>query len=228
MEPEHLNHLGTITECIGFCRGSMARCKACLSEQSEGWPFPQHDWFEFQLLSTPRRGVTNKNHGEEIGEELKASGLVTAWSEARPGEPGYADEDGVPVYREPGPQRHTYVVLELRPQRSSRARRNAQQKSGRARADSRAAGRALLLSSDAYLQLAGRVAVWREQVVRVMEADAQEAKAEANARQKERVAAILAGTDAAGAGAGVEEALNCWEEGAYEAETLEALAEFGD
>ncbi|EOD14451.1 hypothetical protein EMIHUDRAFT_211920 [Emiliania huxleyi CCMP1516] len=166
--------------------------------------------------------------GEEIGEELKASGLVTAWSEARPGEPGYADEDGVPVYREPGPQRHTYVVLELRPQRSSRARRNAQQKSGRARADSRAAGRALLLSSDAYLQLAGRVAVWREQVVRVMEADAQEAKAEANARQKERVAAILAGTDAAGAGAGVEEALNCWEEGAYEAETLEALAEFGD
>ena len=31
----------------------MARCKACLSEQSEGWPFPQHDWFEFQLLSTP-------------------------------------------------------------------------------------------------------------------------------------------------------------------------------
>ena len=20
--------------------------KACLSEQSEGWPFPQHDWFE--------------------------------------------------------------------------------------------------------------------------------------------------------------------------------------
>ncbi|EOD17913.1 hypothetical protein EMIHUDRAFT_195880 [Emiliania huxleyi CCMP1516] len=74
----------------------------------------------------------------------------------------------------------------------------------------------------------GRVAVWREQVVRVMEADAQEAKAEANARQKERVAAILAGTDAAGAGAGVEEALNCWEEGAYEAETLETLAEFGD
>mmetsp|Transcript_23123 Transcript_23123/g.76053 ORF Transcript_23123/g.76053 Transcript_23123/m.76053 type:complete len:83 (+) Transcript_23123:1455-1703(+) len=51
---------------------------------------------------------------------------------------------------------------------------------------------------------------------------------EANARQKERVAAILAGTDAAGAGAGVEEALNCWEEGAYEAETLETLAEFGD
>ena len=49
-----------------------------------------------------------------------------------------------------------------------------------------------------------------------------------NARQKERVAAILAGTDAAGAGAGVEEALNCWEEGAHEAETLEALAEFGD
>ena len=41
-------------------------------------------------------------------------------------------------------------------------------------------------------------------------------------------AAILAGTDAAGAGAGVEEALNCWEEGAYEAETLETLAEFGD
>ena len=40
--------------------------------------------------------------------------------------------------------------------------------------------------------------------------------------------AILAGTDAAGAGAGVEEALNCWEEGAHEAETLEALAEFGD
>ena len=34
------------TSCgIGFCRGSMARCKACLSEQSEG-PFPQHDWFE--------------------------------------------------------------------------------------------------------------------------------------------------------------------------------------
>ena len=49
-----------------------------------------------------------------------------------------------------------------------------------------------------------------------------------NDRQKERVAAILAGTDAAGAGAGVEEALNCWEEGAYEAETLETLAEFGD
>ena len=70
--------------------------------------------------------------------------------------------------------------------------------------------------------------MWREQVVRVMEADAQEAKAEAKARQRERVAAILAGTDAAGAGAGVEEALNCWEEGAYEAETLEALAEFGD
>ena len=42
------------------------------------------------------------------------------------------------------------------------------------------------------------------------------------------VTAILARTDAAGAGAGVEEALNCWEEGAYEAETLEALAEFGD
>ena len=42
------------------------------------------------------------------------------------------------------------------------------------------------------------------------------------------VAAILAGTDAAGAGAGVEEALNCWEEEAYEAETLETLAEFGD
>ena len=38
-------------------------------------------------------------------------------------------------------------------------------------------------------------------------------------------AAILAGTDAAGAGAGVVEALNCWE---YEAETMEALAEFGD
>ena len=56
-----------------------------------------------------------------------------------------------------------------------------------------------------------------------MEADAQEAKAEANARQRERVAAILAGTDAAGAGAGVEEALNCWEEEAYEAETLETL-----
>ena len=53
-------------------------------------------------------------------------------------------------------------------------------------------------------------------------------KAEAKARQKERVAAILAGTDAAGAGAGVEEALNCWEEEAYEAETLETLAEFGD
>jgi 2-oxoglutarate dehydrogenase complex dehydrogenase (E1) component-like enzyme len=51
-------------------------------------------------------------------------------------------------------------------------------------------------------------------------------KAEAKARQKERVAAILAGTDAAGAGAGVEEALNCWEEEAYEAETLETLAEF--
>ncbi|EOD22004.1 hypothetical protein EMIHUDRAFT_458248 [Emiliania huxleyi CCMP1516] len=51
-------------------------------------------------------------------------------------------------------------------------------------------------------------------------------KAEAKARQKERVAAIVAGTDAAGAGAGVEEALNCWEEGAYEAETLETLAEF--
>ena len=70
--------------------------------------------------------------------------------------------------------------------------------------------------------------MWREQVVRVMEADAKEEKAEAKARQKERVAAILAGTDAAGAGAGVEEALNCWEEGAYEAETMEALAEFGD
>ena len=27
---------------------------------------------------------------------------------------------------------------------------------------------------------------------------------------------------------GVEEAINCWEEGAYEAETLETLAEFGD
>jgi len=26
----------------------------------------------------------------------------------------------------------------------------------------------------------------------------------------------------------VEEALNCWEEEAYEAETLETLAEFGD
>ena len=182
----------------------------------------------FRAKRAARRRAELVAEGEEIGEELKASGLVTAWSEARPGEPGYADEDGVPVYREPGPQRHTYVVLELRPQRSSRARRNAQQKSGRARADSRAAGRALLLSSDAYLQLAGRVAVWREQVVRVMEADAQEAKAEAKARQRERVAAILAGTDAAGAGAGVEEALNCWEEGAYEAETLEALAEFGD
>ena len=182
----------------------------------------------FRAKRAARRRAELVAEGEAIGEELKASGLVTAWSEARPGEPGYADEDGVPVYREPGPQRHTYVVLELRPQRSSRARRNAQQKSGRARADSRAAGRALLLSSDAYLQLAGRVAVWREQVVRVMEADAQEAKAEAKARQKERVAAILAGTDAAGAGAGVEEALNCWEEGAYEAETLEALAEFGD
>ena len=50
-----------------------------------------------------------------------------------------------------------------------------------------------------------------------------EEKAEAKARQKERVAAILAGTDAAGAGAGVEEALNCWEEEAYEAETLQTL-----
>ena len=29
-------------------------------------------------------------------------------------------------------------------------------------------------------------------------------------------------------GAGMEEALNCWEEEAYEAETLETLAEFGD
>ena len=98
----------------------------------------------------------------------------------------------------------------------------------RVRRKAQAESALLLLSSDAALQLAGRVAVWREQVVRVMEADAQEAKAEANARQKERVAAILAGTDAAGAGAGVEEALNCWEEGAYEAETLETLAEFGD
>ena len=100
----------------------------------------------FRAKRAARRRAELVAEGEEIGEELKASGLVTAWSEARPGEPGYADEDGVPVYREPGPQRHTYVVLELRPQRSSRARRNAQQKSGRARADSRAAGRALLLS----------------------------------------------------------------------------------
>ena len=75
-------------------------------------------------------------------------------------------------------------MLELRPQplKGRRARRNAQQRSGGG-ATSRAAERALLLSSDAFLQLAGRVAVWREQVVRVMEADAQEAKAEANARQ---------------------------------------------
>ena len=183
----------------------------------------------FRAKRAARRRAELVAEGEEIGEELKASGLVTAWSEARPGEPGYADEDGVPAYREPGPQRHTYVVLELRPQplKGRRARRNAQQRSGGG-ATSQAAERALLRSSDAFLQLAGRVAVWREQVVRVMEADAQEAKAEANARQRERVAAILAGTDAAGAGAGVEEALNCWEEGAYEAETLETLAEFGD
>jgi len=183
----------------------------------------------FRAKRAARRRAELVAEGEEIGEELKASGLVTAWSEARPGEPGYADEDGVPAYREPGPQRHTYVVLELRPQplKGRRARRNAQQRSGGG-ATSQAAERALLRSSDAILQLAGRVAVWREQVVRVMEADAQEAKAEANARQKERVAAILAGTDAAGAGAGVEEALNCWEEGAYEVETLETLAEFGD
>ena len=125
---------------------------------------------------------------------------------------------------------HTAIaeqIVNAQPLKGRRARRNAQQRSGGG-ATSQAAERALLRSSDAFLQLAGRVAVWREQVVRVMEADAQEAKAEANARQKERVAAILAGTDAAGAGAGVEEALNCWEEGAYEAETLEALAEFGD
>ena len=32
--------------------------KACLSEQLEGWPWPQHDSFEFQLLSTPRRLTT--------------------------------------------------------------------------------------------------------------------------------------------------------------------------
>ena len=172
------------------------------------------------MCRAARRRAELVAEGEAIREEVKASGLVTAWSEARPGEPGYADEDGVPAYREPGPQRHTYVVLELRRPRRARngprARRNAQAES------------ALPLLSDASLQLAGRVAVWREQVVRVMEADAQEAKAEAKARQRERVAAILAGTDAAGAGAGVEEALNCWEEGAYEAETLETLAEFGD
>ena len=174
----------------------------------------------FRAKRAARRRAELVAEGEAIREEVKASGLVTAWSEARPGEPGYADENGVLVYREPGPQRHTYVVLELRRPRRARngprARRNAQAES------------ALPLLSDASLQLAGRVAVWREQVVRVMEADAQEAKAEANARQKERVAAILAGTDAAGAGAGVEEALNCWEEEAYEAETLETLAEFGD
>ena len=27
---------------------------------TEGWPFPQHDWFEFQLLSTPRRLTTSR------------------------------------------------------------------------------------------------------------------------------------------------------------------------
>ena len=132
----------------------------------------------FRAKRAARRRAELVAEGEAIGEGGKASGLVTAWSEARPGEPGYADENGVLVYREPGPQRHTYVVLELRPQplKGRRARRNAQAES------------ALPLLSDASLQLAGRVAVWREQVVRVMEADAQEAKAEANARQKERVA----------------------------------------
>ena len=74
----------------------------------------------FRAKRAARRRAELVAEGEEIGEELKASGLVTAWSEARPGEPGYADEDGVPAYREPGPQRHTYVVLELR--RSRRAR----------------------------------------------------------------------------------------------------------
>jgi len=101
----------------------------------------------------------------------------------------------------------------------------------RVRRKAQAESALLLLSSDAALQLAGRVAVWREQVVRVMEADAKEEKAEAKARQRERVAAILARTDDAGAGAGpagVEEALNCWEEGAYEAEMMEALAACGD
>ena len=40
--------------------------KACLSEQSEGWPFPQHDWFEFQLLSTPRRLTTSRLAFSEV------------------------------------------------------------------------------------------------------------------------------------------------------------------
>ena len=59
--------------------------KACLSEQSEGWPFPQHDWFEFQLLSTPRRLTTSrlacllrtKSYGER---ELRERFLGGQWS----------------------------------------------------------------------------------------------------------------------------------------------------
>ena len=39
---------------------------------------------------------------------------------------------------------------------------------------------------------------------------------------------IKTGTGPGGTGAGVEEALNCWEEGAYEAEMMEALAACGD
>ena len=37
-----------------------------LSEQSEGWPFPQHDWFGFQLLSTPRRLTTSRLAFSEV------------------------------------------------------------------------------------------------------------------------------------------------------------------